>query len=134
MFPITAEKITDALPDADPLVVAEHLGRLDARYFERFPLAEVIEHCAGLSTLDTGRSAAVVVKASAEGRSCTVLAFDHAGAFSLIVGVLASLGLNISSGDIFTWSGRCRARRARGEMRRKRIIDHFTGRCPLAVE
>ncbi|MGA2477780.1 MAG: glutamate-ammonia-ligase adenylyltransferase, partial [Spirochaetia bacterium] len=78
--------------------------------------------------LDAGRSAAVVVKASAEGRvACTVLAFDHAGAFSLIVGVLASLGLNISSGDIFTWSAPLPGTPRTREMRRKRIIDHFTG-------
>jgi [glutamine synthetase] adenylyltransferase / [glutamine synthetase]-adenylyl-L-tyrosine phosphorylase len=128
MLPITAETITDAQPDADPLVVAEHLGRLDARYFQRFALPEVIEHCAGLSTLAAGRSAAVLVKTTPPGQvACTVLAFDHPGAFSLIVGVLASLGFDISAGDIFTWGAPLPGTPRTREMRRKRIIDHFTG-------
>jgi [glutamine synthetase] adenylyltransferase / [glutamine synthetase]-adenylyl-L-tyrosine phosphorylase len=128
MPPITMEKIIDALPYADPLVVAEHLGRLDARYFERFALPEVIEHCAGLASLSTGSTAAVSVKASAGGElSCTVLAFDHPGAFSLIVGVLASSGFDIRSGDIFTWSAPLSGTPRTREMRRKRIVDHFTG-------
>jgi [glutamine synthetase] adenylyltransferase / [glutamine synthetase]-adenylyl-L-tyrosine phosphorylase len=128
MVTVAAEEILMALPGADPRLVAEHLGRLDARYFERFPLAEVVEHCAGLAALDDGRAAAVRVKETAGGElACTVIAFDHPGAFALIVGVLASLGFDIRSGDIFTW-GAPRAETPRTlEMRRKRIVDHFTG-------
>ena len=113
MAAITAETIASSLPGTDPRLVAEHLARMDARYFERFALPEVARHCEGLAALGPERTATVQVRVMNGGDlACTVLAFDHPGAFSLIVGVLSSLGFDISSGDIFTWSTPLPARRA----------------------
>ena len=128
MAAITAETIASSLPGTDPRLVAEHLARMDARYFERFALPEVARHCEGLAALGPERTATVQVRVMNGGDlACTVLAFDHPGAFSLIVGVLSSLGFDISSGDIFTWSTPLPDTPRTLEMRRKRIIDHFTG-------
>ena len=57
---------------------------------------------------------------------CTVLAFDHLGAFSLIAGVLSAMGFNILSGDIFTWAPPDERTPRDGALRRKRIIDQLT--------
>jgi glutamate-ammonia-ligase adenylyltransferase len=128
MAAISAELLTHALPGVDPVLITEHIGRLDARYFERFSTAEIAEHLEGLSSLSTERAAAIQVKALPNGAvACTVLAFDHPGAFSLIVGALSSMGFDIETGDIFTWGPPSPAGPRTVELRRKRIVDHFTG-------
>jgi len=60
---------------------------------------------------------------------CTVLSFDHPGEFSIIAGVLAGVGFEIASGDVFTYARP--AERADGaDQLRRRIIDRFSGMAP----
>ena len=59
--------------------------------------------------------------------SCTVVSFDHPGAFSLITGVLSSRGYDIRSGDIFTWAPAPPDAPRELSLRRRRIVDCFTG-------
>ncbi len=112
----------------DPRLIAEHVSRLDSRYFERFDRGAIARHLEGLASITPARAAVLQVERLPEGElACTVLAFDYPGAFSLITGVLSSLGFDIRSGDIFTWSpARPDAPRSL-ELRRRRIIDRFTG-------
>jgi glutamate-ammonia-ligase adenylyltransferase len=128
MAAVTAPQLTLSLPDVDPRLIAEHVSRLDARYFERFGQEEIARHVEGLSSLCPTRAAALQVDRLPGGEvACTVLAFDHPGAFSLITGVLSSMGFDIRSGDIFTWSPALPAAPRSLELRRRRIVDHFTG-------
>ncbi|MFI5369902.1 MAG: glutamate-ammonia-ligase adenylyltransferase, partial [Spirochaetia bacterium] len=128
---VTAPQLSASLPAVDPRLIAEHVSRLDAHYFERFDEEAITRHLVGLASISPARPVVLQMEQLPGGeRACTVLAFDHPGAFSLITGVLSSLGFNIRSGDIFTWSpARPEAPRSL-DLRRRRIIDRFTGTVP----
>jgi len=73
------------------------------RYFERFTAAEIARHLQGLDGLTPDHPVEVWVDPHSEGRlTCTFLAFDYPGLFSLFTGLLSGAGFNIQSGDIFT--------------------------------
>ncbi len=117
----------------DPRLVEQHLARLDSRYFDRFSREEIARHVEGIARLGPQQPAVAQVASSDTGPvSCTVLAFDHPGAFSLIAGTLSSLGFDIQSGDIFTWAAAPSGSSLPGDLRRRRLIDHFTGVVPSA--
>ena len=121
------ERIKARLATVDPRVVDEHLRRLDERYFTRFSEDEIASQIAGLASLGTGVPVKVLGSRREPGALvCTVLAFDHLGAFSLIAGVLSAMGFNILSGDIFTWAPPDERTPRDGALRRKRIIDQLT--------
>src|SRR5271157_5976161 len=104
MRPILPDELVTLAPGADRRLAAEHVSRLDSRYFERFDAAEVARHVGAISSLGPALPAAVLVDGEPSAVQVTVLAFDHPGAFSAITGVLSSMGFNIVRGDIFTWS------------------------------
>ena len=140
---VSADHLRAALPGVDPRLIDEHTGRLDARYFERFDPVEIASHVAELAALSERDPTRLLIRQTTlEGLpqgsafECTVLAFDHPGVFSLITGVLSSMGLDIISGDIFTYGpsrlqgsrrGPAASTERLAELRRKRIIDQFTG-------
>ena len=120
------EHIKARLPNVDPQIVDEHLRRLDARYFARFSEEEIAAHIVGLADLGIGQAVKVLGSQREPGTLvCTVLAFDHMGAFSLIAGVVSAMGFNILSGDIFTWAAPDAQTPREMTLRRKRIIDHL---------
>ena len=128
MAAVTAAQLEARLPGVDPRLVGEHVARLDSRYFARFEPAEIASHLEDLSALSADHPVSVRLRpAPAGGIECTVLAFDHPGAFSFISGVLASMGFDIISGDIFTWGPPTPASPMVLDLRRRRIIDRFTG-------
>jgi glutamate-ammonia-ligase adenylyltransferase len=132
-----AENLRALLPGVDFRLIEEHLSRLDDRYFHRFEEREIAAHLEALATLSPANPVSVIVRQAASGEvECTVLAFDHAGVFSFIAGVLSSMGFDIHSGNIFTWgppAAEAPIRDWRGlpqrelELRRRRIVDHFSG-------
>ncbi len=136
------ESLKALCPNVDPRLIVEHLSRLSERYFERFPEEEIGEHLRGLSSLTPEHPVELHLKATGDRRAdFTVLGFDHLGVFSLITGILAGMGFNISAGDVFTYrrsQGRHRIRGgAHREMKRspaaldplnrRRIVNHFSG-------
>jgi glutamate-ammonia-ligase adenylyltransferase len=118
-------------PDVDGDLAREHLQRLEDRYFELFSASEVAEHLEGLAALSPDHPVEVLVRAGPE-IDCTVIAFDYPGEFSIITGILGATGFNILSGDVFTWAeARSGGAKAGGAgLRRRRIIDHFSGLIP----
>jgi len=124
---ILPDQLVSLAPGVDRRLAAEHLARLDSRYFERFDPAEIGRHVGAISTLGPERPAAVLVDSEPDAVRVTVLAFDHPGAFSAIVGVLSSMGFNIGGGDIFTWTRPAQDSPRDIELRKRRIIDTFTG-------
>lgn len=130
-----------ARPDIDQRLVREHLTRLGEAYFETFREEEIHLHLACLSRLGPAHPVEVLAKRLEDERvECTVLAFDYPAEFSLITGVLAGTGMDILSGDVFTYRvqpeipSEQRPRRGRGgsaslqdPFRRRRIIDRFIG-------
>jgi glutamate-ammonia-ligase adenylyltransferase len=125
-------------PDAERLL-AEHLSRLDERYFKIFSEDDLHRHFRALASLSPDHPVEVLLNLRKDGTmDCTVLAFDYPSEFSMITGILAGMGFNILSGDVFTYegvpgkipeSGWRPLRRSRKDLllKRRRIIDHFTG-------
>jgi glutamate-ammonia-ligase adenylyltransferase len=124
---ISPDQLVSLAPGVDRRFAAEHAARLDERYFQRFEPAEIARHLGALTSVGPGTPAAVLVEPDPPRTRVTVLAFDHPGAFSAIAGVLASMGFNISGGEIFTWTRPGPDTPREMELRKRRIIDSFTG-------
>ncbi len=146
-MPSDVQAIAQLLPDVDPSAVVRHLDRLDDEYVERFDTAQIAEHVSALSQLSHDDPVRVLLSRQDDGLiTCVVIAFDHRFEFSLITGVLASVGFQIDKGDVFTLrpaapkqpaQGRPRQGRApiktwrkpkRDPHRRAKIVDAFEGR------
>jgi len=132
-------------PAVDPALTREHYARLSDEYWERFDLDAIAVQLAALARLTPEHPAEVVVRRAEDGAiECTVMAFDYPFEFSLITGVLSGMGLSIQSGDIFTYARAAsdtqaqtpdqyyERRIALNPLRRRRIIDHFSGQAPIA--
>ncbi len=98
------DTLSQLCPEADQSLVRQHLDQLDASYFEQFPPKDVAAHIRALAGLSSERPVDVIIQRTAEHEAeCTVLGFDYPFAFSVITGVLASMGLSINSGEVFTY-------------------------------
>jgi glutamate-ammonia-ligase adenylyltransferase len=142
------ERSGEGLSDAYEAVQAEHLARLGERYFKIFSQKDLERHLQALAQLSPEAPVRILLDPRRDGTlECTVLAFDYPGEFSVITGVLAGMGFDILSGDVFTYEGVPRQRRARRRImekvrekeeaqKRRRIIDHFSGvfENPLTFE
>jgi glutamate-ammonia-ligase adenylyltransferase len=113
---------------------AEHVARLGERYSRIFSEKDVERHLTALARLSSLHPVEILIDMRKDGTlECTVLAFDYPSEFSLITGILAGMGFNIVSGEVFTDEGtpQTAAKRKRpdreGLGERRRIIDHFSG-------
>ena len=123
-------------PEIDAEFVDEHLSRLGERYVNTFTEPELVQHARAAHRLGPQMPANVSVEATAFERfACTVVAFDYRDEFSLITGVLGSLGLSIEQGHAFTYARDLRPNAAehgvvaRRTTRRRRRVD--PRRAPL---
>ena len=137
----TVEACKAACPGVDETLLHEHLTRLGDHYFARFDQEQICKHLIGLSGLSPQNPVEVLLESREDDSlDCTVLAFDYPGLFSVITGVLAGMGYNILSGDVFTYqpspakpppgSPRNKSQRRRfsqDPLRRRRIVDYFSG-------
>jgi glutamate-ammonia-ligase adenylyltransferase len=142
--------LKDGCPGVDEVLLQEHLTRLGDEYFASFGHEQVCSHLNGLARISPENPVEILLKLSEDDRvDCTVLAFDYPGLFSIITGVLAGMGFNILSGDVFTYQRSTpkqlkqqkRNRYQRGKplqdpLKRRRIVDHFSGviRTSLSFE
>jgi glutamate-ammonia-ligase adenylyltransferase len=135
------EMLKDCCPGVDEALLQEHLTRLRDEYFARFDHEQICSHLTGLARISPENPVEILLKLSEDDRvDCTVLAFDYPGLFSIITGVLAGMGFNILSGDVFTYhrstakplKQQRKTRYQRGKplqdpLKRRRIVDHFSG-------
>ena len=128
---------------AEEKLRTEHMARLSERYSRIFSEKDVERHLAALSRLSPEHPIEILLDPRRDGTlDCTVLAFDYPSEFSLITGILAGMGFNIFSGEVFTDEGSPQiiAKRRRHDKedlgKRRRIIDHFSGAVdtPLPFE
>jgi glutamate-ammonia-ligase adenylyltransferase len=125
--------------ETDQRFLVEHLTRLGERYFKIFSEEDQHRHLASLSRLTSRHPVQVLLDRRKDGTvDCTVLAFDYPSEFSIITGILSGMGFDIVSGEVFTYEGvpekrhkiTRRSRKLREEaslLKRRRIIDHFSG-------
>jgi glutamate-ammonia-ligase adenylyltransferase len=121
-----------ALPDLPGTLISEHVNRLPDSYFERFDAAAIAAHLRALASLSPLLPAEALLREVAAGQiEVTFVGLDAPGLFSLLTGVLMSLGFSIASGEVYTYApappGR-RPRSAADPYRRRRIVDLFLGR------
>lgn len=125
-IPITelSEKLkgTD-LPD---MLIRDHLDRMEPAYFERYEPGVVRRHIEMINGLGPDNAAEIDVEPLDDTTwRLTVVAFDNLSVISILSGLLASNGLSIRRGDVFTYAdaspavdGRKRSLRPR---RRRRV-------------
>jgi glutamate-ammonia-ligase adenylyltransferase len=137
----TVEACKAACPGVEEALLHGHLTRLGDHYFARFNHEQIYKHLVGLSRLSPQNPVEVLLETREDDSlECTVLAFDYPGLFSIITGVLAGMGFNILSGDVFTYersatkpprgSPRSKSERQRfsqDPLKRRRIVDYFSG-------
>ena len=141
------EEFRRACPDVDGKFLKEHLSRLDNRYFSSFGADDLYRHLKALSKLSSHHPVEILIQAKRDGSvDCTILAFDYPSEFSIITGILAGMGFNIHSGEIFTYkpallkpSKSPKRRKSitrsakQSPLARRRIIDHFSGGLDSAL-
>ncbi|MEJ2024589.1 MAG: glutamate-ammonia-ligase adenylyltransferase, partial [Deltaproteobacteria bacterium] len=135
------ETYKKSCPELNGALIEGHVSRLSEHYFSLFSDKDICRHLRALANLESRNSVETLIKRRKDGSvDCTVLGFDYPSVFSLITGILAATGFSIISGDIFTYRqpespepGRTRGRSFRGgisardPLRRRRIVDHFSG-------
>jgi [glutamine synthetase] adenylyltransferase / [glutamine synthetase]-adenylyl-L-tyrosine phosphorylase len=139
-------RLREACPDVSEAFIEGHISRLTERYFSSFSEEEILRHLQVLYSLGPEKPVDILTVRRKDGSvDCTVLGFDYPSLFSLITGLLAGMGFSIISGEIYTyghvlsrWSrsrggrGRKRSPNAHESLRRRRIIDHFSGKISEA--
>jgi glutamate-ammonia-ligase adenylyltransferase len=130
---------------SDQRLLTEHLARLRDRYFKIFSKEDQRRHVASLARLTPQHPVDVLLDRRKDGTvDCTVLAFDYPSEFSIITGILSGMGFDIVSGDAFTYEGVPEKTRKLPRkftklwdeaplLKRRRIIDHFSGRVESPV-
>ena len=134
------ESLSSEIPEVDENILTEHLERLDKNYFKSFRGDDLKQHILALSGLSSESPVKVIIdKKRDESIDCTILSFDYPSEFSLITGILAGMGFNIISGDVYTYkriSGkatkqvhqkRFASRMGQDVSGRRKIIDYFSG-------
>ncbi len=127
----TAEDIKRLIPDIDESLVYDHLTRLGPRYFNSFSREEISRHIQGVSDLAGGKPVEVLCNGGEELLTITVIGWDYPAVLSLITGILASMGFEIQSGNIYTYrkiERKTTSRDMRLRGRGKQVPDNKTGR------
>jgi hypothetical protein len=98
-------RLRSLCPETEQELIAEHLSRLEYRYFQFFSENRIAEHLRVLGSLSSSVPVQILVHPrEKDSLEITVLAFDYPGEFSLITGILAASGFNIISGEVYTYS------------------------------
>jgi glutamate-ammonia-ligase adenylyltransferase len=133
---VSSQPFFDALPDILEDDIADVVTRLPERYFEFFSFDTQCDHIVRLSRLSTESPIEIILHNPSDDRvECTVITHNYPFLFSLITGLLSSNGVEIRSGEIFTYAKQTFVaprqvdrRRILGALRRRKIVDFFSGR------
>jgi glutamate-ammonia-ligase adenylyltransferase len=145
----TLEELQRACASVDPELVRNHLDRLGDDYFETYSVDIISQHLEALVQLSVDEPVKVLIDRQSDMQiECIVFAFDRPSMFSLITGLFAASGYSVVSGHVFTYApagpsghrvarGRGRQRQAPATadlLRRRRIIDHFSGHVSAGTD
>lgn len=92
------------IPAEEPDFIKQHLARMDASYATAFSPEEIGLHASLANKLDAKNLVYVQAEPFGEKKwRVTVVAYDYLGELSLICGLMFLYGLDIQSGEIFTY-------------------------------
>src|SRR6476660_6685890 len=126
-------------PTVDEEVIRDFLSRMDDEYLTEFTPAAMARHLALAARLDPDHPSQMALDKRADGSAdLIIVAYDYFSEFAVICGLLASFGLDIREGRIFTSADPVTAPPARRDARpirsrvprkpdltRKKIVDLF---------
>ncbi|MBI3994405.1 MAG: hypothetical protein HY349_00370, partial [Nitrospirae bacterium] len=99
--------------------VQDFVSEMDPDYFSAHPPREIRTHIQMFLNLDADHPVQVKITPLRKNRCRVVIsAFDYFSEFSILCGLLSSFGLDIRTGDVYTFSGP-------GIPSRKKILDVF---------
>jgi glutamate-ammonia-ligase adenylyltransferase len=110
-------------PGVEKRLIDEFFDRMDEDYFARFSLEEIAAHIRMSSLLNSRQpvQVRVVPRSDSTGEfGIVIVGFDYLSEFSIFCGLLSAFGLDIHSGDIYSF----RKKQARTASPRK-IVDVF---------
>ena len=125
--------------DVDEEIIRDFLSRMDDEYLNEFTPAQIAGHVKLAARLDPDHPSQAAYTARADGSlDLIIVAYDYFSEFAVICGLLASFGLDIREGRIFTSADPVTAPPARRDARplrsraprkpgltRKKIVDVF---------
>lgn len=101
---LEGEEMERSQPQAKPMLLEEHVARMDPSYSATFSEAEIERHAALAERLDDEHL--VEVEATPLGEEhwrITIVGYDYPGELALICGLLFVYGLSIEDGNVFTY-------------------------------
>jgi glutamate-ammonia-ligase adenylyltransferase len=109
---------------SNPLQIHWHMDRLAPSYAEMYSAAEIARHAALAGRLTDSNPAEVdAIRLEDLTWQVTVVAYDFAGELSVITGLMFVYGLNILSGEAFTYEAAKETQPQRDA--RRKIVDVF---------
>jgi [glutamine synthetase] adenylyltransferase / [glutamine synthetase]-adenylyl-L-tyrosine phosphorylase len=119
------KSIESLCPEIDREIIQDFFARMDEDYFSTFLPEEISKHIALSCRLDTEHRICVRITPDAttpDEFTIVIVGFDYLAEFSVFCGLLSAFGLDIRSGDIYSFARR--AVRASRPLPRK-IVDVF---------
>ncbi len=99
------QKVKQLAPELEDRLIKAHLRRMDAQYFAACEPGQIAGHLRVMAGLGPGQACRIDHRQMEPGLwEVTVVAFDSQGLFSFIAGSLASVGLSIERGQVWTWA------------------------------
>lgn len=126
-------------PDSQGLQVHRHLDRMAPSYVETFQPQEIARHAELAARLNDKNLVEVDASPLDDGRwRAAIVGYDFPGELSLICGLMFVHGLNIASGDVFTYEPLTAPLPAAQKDSRRKIVDTFVltpiGEQPIPLE
>ncbi len=101
------QRLKELGPELESRLIEAHLRRMDAQYFARCKPGQIAGHLRVMAGLGPVQACRIDYRQLEPGLwEITVVAFDSQGLFSFIAGSLASVGLSIERGQVWTWAAR----------------------------
>lgn len=126
------KEIESLCPEVDRAFIAEFFARMDEEYFSIFPPEKICKHLRISQTVDPEHTVRCLITPRADGEfEILIVGFDYFSEFSIICGLLSAFGLDIQSGNIYSFARRSAASSGGPKLKKQpsnRIIDVFTVR------
>ncbi len=98
------KRVRELCPDVEPTVIERHFNRLESDYYLTFPAEEIVQHVVMIVGLSNEHHCEMsVLQLTDKVWRVTIVANDYIGEFAKICGLFSVYGLNILSGESYTY-------------------------------